>query len=146
MKKMFEPTENFIPIDQRKLSPDAFASSSIRVDTPDGTMYVFVMEDETKVPFKIQVIIGKSGSSVQAWAYGMAELISSMLASKRFTIHDVIVHLSGITTDKYKRLLEGPEVRSGVEGLVIALLKYRDSVFTPAQLDDSYRPPSFGNV
>lgn len=133
--------------------PDNFFSSeTVRVSTPDGTMFVNIMEDERGEPIHIIINVGKAGHSVGAWACAMAELCTVLLKDGKNTISDLIVHLSGITTNKHLRHMNGAVCRSGPEGLVIALLKYRDGKFADTVRktnenvnDDYYRPPRLVN-
>lgn len=125
-----------------------FSSETVRVTTPDGTMFVNIMEDSKGNPVQIQLNVGKAGNSVAAWAFAMATLCTMLLSSGKYSINDLIAHLSGITTNKHLRHMDGVRCSSGPEGLVIALLKYRDGKFAdmlPSIEDDSadryYRPP-----
>jgi len=123
----------------------AYNSSTIRVETPNGTMFVNILENQQGNPFKVIINLGKAGTPVSAWANALAELCSVLL-ERGMSITDLIVHLSGITSERYKASINGPVVRSGPAGLVIALLKYRDSNYAPI-IDDEltdieyYRPP-----
>lgn len=126
---------------------NAFRSETVMVRTPDGTMFTNIMEDKKGNPFQIQINIGKAGHSVSAWSFAMAELCSAYL-QKGGTINELIAMLSGITTNKYLRNIDGAVCRSGPEGLVITLLKYRDGKFADVarsiEINDEnayYRPP-----
>ena len=106
-----------------------FEGESIRVPTPEGTLNVFILENEDGIPFEIQVIIGKSGSSLAAWANSTAALCSMLLQTNSVKINDLINILCGQNGDK-ERLTEHKEiVKSGPDGLALALLKYQNGKF-----------------
>lgn len=100
----------------------------IEVKTPDGTMFVNVLEDENGAPIKVQIIIGKAGTSVAAWAQGTSNLVSSLL-EKGEGINHIISLLSNQTSSKEIRSANGTTVRSAMEGVVSALIDYRRMKF-----------------
>lgn len=119
-----------------KKTPNHYNATSIRVKTPDGTMTVFITEDETGNPFLLNIFLGKAGTSVAAWAAATATLCSALLESRKSGISDLVQMMSGITSARSLRLVDGISVSSGPEGLVLALMKYRDSNFAVAIDDD----------
>jgi len=125
---------------------------NVRVESPDGTMFVTIMENG-EMPFKVLVHIGKSGSSLAAWANCAAEFVGE--AIPRLGLNTVIGKLLGISSDKisYTPDSEGGvvTVKSGPEAIAYALIKYR--LFKHRELllslgvedgddEDSYRGPS----
>lgn len=122
----------------------ALNSVSIRVPTPDGTLFVNIMEDDTGKPVGMLIHIGKTGASVMAWAEGMARACT-MAMQRGAGINDLISEFSSITTDRITMLQEGSVVRSGPEGVAVALMKYRREKFkelkeTLGVRDDNERP------
>jgi len=128
---------------------------NVRVESPDGTMFVTIMENEGMLPFKVLVHIGKSGSSLAAWANCAAEFVSE--AIPRLGFNTVIARLLGITSDKVAFASDAVTdngivtVKSGPEAIAYALIKYR--LFKYRELnknlgldedgdEDNYRGPS----
>lgn len=112
------------------LKEDVFNSINIRVESPDGTMFITVMENEGKMPFKILVNIGKAGTSLSAWATALADFVSEALP--RIGVNAVVALLLNIRSDRVSFIRdtwsnsEGViTVRSGPEALAYALIKYR---------------------
>ena len=42
-------------------------SATVKVQTPDGTMYLIIMENEHGMPSRVDIQIGKSGTNIRAW-------------------------------------------------------------------------------
>jgi len=97
-----------------------FPTLSVRVETPDGTMFVHILEDEKGLPCKVNINIGKAGTNLSAWADASARLVSRLLPN----VHGVIEELTGLTCSRFKRMPHGEMIRSGPEGIAYALLKY----------------------
>ena len=109
---------------------------SIRYLTPDGAAYINIVED---YPGKIRQIffsVGKAGTSVNAWAFSLAEMTT--FALQRESLHEVINKLSNITSERMVRVPNGMHIHSGPEALFLALVKYRQSL--PKQ-KTSWHPP-----
>ena len=98
-----------------------FKTFSVRVETPDGTMFVHILEDEKELPQKVIINVGKAGTNLTAWADAAARLVSKLLPN----VHGVIEELTGLTTARFSRLPKGEIIHSGPEGIAYALLKYR---------------------
>lgn len=128
------------------LDQEVYNTITGKVRTPDGTMFVIVLEDKEGKPCGIHINIGKAGSSLNAWANATAALVTRMLGAG-IGLNDVIKELSEMTSDK--TVLTGENhvpIRSGPDGLCYALMmyrkeKYRDLVSTLEGENDSYRPP-----
>ena len=97
---------------------------SVRVDTPEGPMFIHIATELGKdLPSLILINVAKNGSTVSAWAEAVARLASRLLPY--VGVNGVIEEISGITTDKVKLGLDGSLVRSGPEGIAVALMKHR---------------------
>ena len=113
------------------IKEDVFNSINIRVESPDGTMFITVLENEGNLPFKILVHIGKAGTSLSAWADALAEFVSEALP--RIGVNSVIAMLLNIRSDRVAFIKDtwtrGDDgvivVRSGPEAIAYALIKYR---------------------
>lgn len=109
---------------------DQFNGVTYRVDTPDGLMFVIIMEDAQYKPCGINIHIGKSGTAVSAWANAVAR-VCSLALDHGTSIPELISELSGNNTDKNRRSGE-IYIRSGVAGLAYALIQYlREGVHGP---------------
>lgn len=97
---------------------------AIKVRTPNATLYVVIAEDEHKNPCMIQIHAGKSGSGLAAWAYGLAEMINLHLENDG-SIEDIITKLSNTTSDQVSFTDGKFKIRSDVDGIVYALLRYK---------------------
>ena len=123
-----------------------FSGLTIQVKSPDGTMFVTINEDENGKPIAIWISIGKAGASVAAWAVSMARILTLAL-DKGATISELCVELSGQTTDKVRITGDGEYVRSGPEGVFVALMKYKRDKYdeltkTLGDTDERGRGPS----
>lgn len=108
-------------------SQEKFNSSTIKVETPDGDMFVTIMENDSGRPCRVHVTIGKAGASIAAWSQAIAEMINSLLVGGK-GINDIIVWLSQHTSSKPSRSRDIP-IRSGPDGIVVALMEYRRHKF-----------------
>lgn len=102
--------------------PEVLPSVTIRVKTPDGTMFVNISE-RNHIPYRIDITIGKAGSAIQAWAAAASALLTLAVRSG-LNLHILIEELSNITADKITSGLDGRLIRSGPEGIVSALTIY----------------------
>jgi hypothetical protein len=96
----------------------------MKVDTPEGGMFVNVMEDSNGRPVGIQLIIGKAGHTLSAWAITTSALLTGVL-ERGGSINDIITMLSSQKTEKTKVNKNGITCSSGPEGIYIALLRYK---------------------
>lgn len=95
-----------------------------RVPSPNGEMFVIVIEDEQGKACEFQIHIGKAGSDVAAWASGLAHL-ATMLLEHGGTITEIIVKLSNTSSAKLVYTQDKTPVRSGVDAFVVALHQYQ---------------------
>jgi ribonucleoside-diphosphate reductase alpha chain len=70
-----------------------------RMETPLGTMYVNITEDEKGQPFEVFLNLGKAGGAAMADAEAMGRLISMAMRSG-IPIMDIHRQLRGIASDK----------------------------------------------
>ena len=101
---------------------------SIRVPTPDGTAFVHIIEYAMGKPAHVIVNIGKAGVSVAAWAEAVARLCT-MLLERGVSLNELIDELSAITSERVKIMADNSKIRSGPEGIAVALIKYRHGKF-----------------
>lgn len=116
-------------------------TTSIRVITPDGKLFVHIAEDEHGEPAEVLINIGKTGYSVYAWADALQRLISLHLKNG-IDLRTIVNEISNIHTGKATRS-NGANVWSGPEGLAHALMRYLASKAKRAN-DDDYRPATMG--
>lgn len=105
-----------------------FASVNFAVDTPEGKMFVAVLESDAGDPIAIQISIGKAGLAVNVWAQAVSRLATLALEAGR-SINDIIHELTSLGTDRSRTLPMGEVVRSGPDGLMVALMRYRTSKY-----------------
>jgi ribonucleoside-diphosphate reductase alpha chain len=98
-KALFESESENLQRRTKRSRPNKLRSTSIRKETPLGTMYVHISEDEKGQPFEVFINLGKAGGSAMADAEAMGRLISLALRSG---IPLVSVHkqLRGISSDR----------------------------------------------
>ena len=107
---------------QKRARPDKLRSTSIRKDTPLGTMYVHISEDERGQPFEVFISLGKAGGSAMADAEAMGRLISLALRSG-IPLMEIHQQLRGISSDRAVGL--GPhKVLSVPDAIGIALYEW----------------------
>ena len=83
-------------------------------------VHTFITETD---PITISVTIGKSGSSVAAWAHAISELLNIVIATTG--IDTAISILENITTQHISLNDNGVQVRSTPEAIAFALIEYR---------------------
>ena len=130
------------------VTQDKFDAVTFQIVTPDGNMFITISEDDNGVPNAIWIHIGKAGSAVGAWSNALARLMTLCL-DKGGTINDLIVELSNQTSDKFRMTNDGEAVRSGIEGVWVALMKYKRDRFeqvskTLGDIDERGRGPRLG--
>lgn len=126
------------------MAQEKFDSVTIQVPTPDGMMFVAIMENTDGSPIAVQIHIGKSGAPLAAWSNALSRIMSLAL-DKGATINDLIEELSSQTSDKSRTTTNGESVRSGVEGVFVALMRYkRDKYAALGVHDERVRGPRLG--
>ena len=104
---------------QKRSRPDKLRGTSIRKETPLGTMFVHITEDDRGQPFEVFINLGKAGGSAMADAEAMGRLISLALRSG-IPLMEIHKQLRGISSDRAVGL--GPnKVLSVPDAIGIAL-------------------------
>jgi ribonucleoside-diphosphate reductase alpha chain len=106
----------------KRARPDKLRSTAIRKETPLGTMYVHISEDDRGQPFEVFINLGKAGGSAMADAEAMGRLISLALRSG-IPLMSIHKQLRGISSDRAVGL--GPnKVLSVPDAIGIALYEW----------------------
>jgi len=79
--------------------PDALRGTTYRMDSPLGTMYVNITEDDRGQPFEVFVSLGKAGAPLMADVEAIGRLISLALRAG-VPIRDIRRQLRGISSDR----------------------------------------------
>ncbi|MEP7384780.1 MAG: response regulator SirA, partial [Gemmatimonadota bacterium] len=98
-KTLFEVESENLARRQKRARPDKLRGTTIRKETPLGTMFVNITEDDRGQPFEVFVTLGKAGGSAMADAEAMGRLISLALRSG-IPIMEVHRQLRGISSDR----------------------------------------------
>lgn len=118
-KALFESESENLQRRKKRARPDRLRSMSIRKETPLGTMFVHVSEDDRGQPFDVFINLGKAGGSAMADAEAMGRLISLALRSG-IPLQEVVRQMRGISSDRAVGL--GPsKVLSVPDAIGIAL-------------------------
>ncbi len=118
-KALFESESENLQRRVKRARPDKLRSMSIRKETPLGTMFTHISEDDRGQPFDVFINLGKAGGSAMADAEAMGRLISLALRSG-IPLQAVVRQLRGISSDRAVGL--GPnKVLSVPDAIGIAL-------------------------
>ena len=118
-KALFEAESENLQRRKKRARPDKLRSMSIRKETPLGTMFVHISEDDRGQPFDVFINLGKAGGSAMADAEAMGRLISLALRSG-IPMQEVVRQMRGISSDRAVGL--GPnKVLSAPDAIGIAL-------------------------
>ena len=98
-KQLYEVEAENLQRRQKRSRPDKLRSTAIRKDTPLGTMYVHISEDDRGQPFEIFINLGKAGGSAMADVEAMGRLISLALRSG-ILLTQIHKQLRGISSDR----------------------------------------------
>jgi ribonucleoside-diphosphate reductase alpha chain len=102
--------------------PDALRGTTYRMDSPLGTMYVNITEDDKGQPFEVFVSLGKAGAPLMADVEAIGRLISLALRAG-VPIRDIRRQLRGISSDRVVGL--GPnKVLSVPDAIGIAIERW----------------------
>lgn len=106
-----------------------FNSFNYRVNTPDGTMFINILEDKAGVICGVEITVGKSGGALKVWSHSFARMITMGL-EHGVTLEELCTELSSQNSDKARITGKGINIRSGVDGVYYALMQYRADKFT----------------
>jgi ribonucleoside-diphosphate reductase alpha chain len=98
-KMLFDSETENLQRRQKRSRPDVLKSTAIRKETPLGTMFVHITEDDKGTPFEVFINLGKAGGSAMADAEAMGRLISLALRSG-ISIQQVHRQMRGISSDR----------------------------------------------
>jgi ribonucleoside-diphosphate reductase alpha chain len=126
-KQLFEVEAENLQRRAKRARPDKLRGTTIRKETPLGTMFVNITEDDRGQPFEVFITLGKAGGAAMADAEAMGRLISLSLRSG-IPLMEVHRQLRGISSDRAVGL--GPnKVLSVPDAIGIALEEWwRDKI------------------
>ncbi len=106
----------------KRSRPDLLRGMTRRIDTPLGTMYVTITEDEKGQPFEVFISLGKAGAPLMADVEAIGRLISLALRSG-IPLKEIHRQLRGISSDRVVGL--GPhKVLSVPDAIGIAIERW----------------------
>jgi ribonucleoside-diphosphate reductase alpha chain len=106
----------------KRSRPDLLRGMTRRIDTPLGTMYVTITEDEKGQPFEVFISLGKAGAPLMADVEAIGRLISLGLRSG-IPLKEIHRQLRGISSDRVVGL--GPhKVLSVPDAIGIAIERW----------------------
>jgi ribonucleoside-diphosphate reductase alpha chain len=118
-KQLFEAEAENLQRRAKRSRPDKLRGTTIRKETPLGTMFVNITEDDRGQPFEVFITLGKAGGAAMADAEAMGRLISLALRSG-IPLPSIHRQLRGISSDRAVGL--GPnKVLSVPDAIGIAL-------------------------
>src|SRR3712207_6740297 len=121
-KKLYEVEAENLQRRQKRSRPDVLRGTTYRVETPLGTMFVNITEDDKGQPFEVFITLGKAGGSAMADAEAVGRLISLALRSG-IPLAEIHKQLRGISSDRAVGL--GPnKVLSAPDAIGIALERW----------------------
>ena len=130
---------------QRRLKrsrPDLLRGMTRRIETPLGTAYVTITEDERGQPFEVFISLGKAGAPLMADVEAIGRLISLSLRSG-IPMAEIHRQLRGISSDRVIGL--GPnKVMSVPDAIGIAIEKWMQEKHEGVQQDLLVSPAPAG--
>jgi len=106
----------------KRSRPDLLRGATRRLETPLGTMYVNITEDDKGQPFEVFISLGKAGGALMADVEAIGRLISLALRSG-IPMPEIYRQLRGISSDRVVGL--GPnKVLSVPDAIGIAIEKW----------------------
>jgi ribonucleoside-diphosphate reductase alpha chain len=106
----------------KRSRPDLLKGATRRIETPLGTMYVNITEDDKGQPFEVFISLGKAGGALMADVEAIGRLISLALRSG-IPLREIHRQLRGISSDRAVGL--GPhKVLSVPDAIGIAIEKW----------------------
>ncbi|MBK8004492.1 MAG: vitamin B12-dependent ribonucleotide reductase [Gemmatimonadetes bacterium] len=84
---------------QKRSRPETLRGTTRRIETPLGTLYVTITEDEKGQPFEVFMSLGKAGGAIMADVEAMGRLISLALRSG-IPMKELHRQIRGISSDR----------------------------------------------
>jgi ribonucleoside-diphosphate reductase alpha chain len=107
---------------QKRSRPELLRGATRRLETPLGTLYVTITEDDRGQPFEVFMSLGKAGGALMADVEALGRLISLALRSG-IALNEIYRQLRGISSDRVIGL--GPnKVLSVPDAVGIAIERY----------------------
>ena len=97
--QLFEVEAENLQRRQKRARPDTLRGMTSRMETPLGTMFVNITEDDRGQPFEVFINLGKAGGAAMADVEAIGRLISLALRSG-ISIQAVHRQLRGIASDR----------------------------------------------
>jgi ribonucleoside-diphosphate reductase alpha chain len=112
-KALFEAEAENLQRRAKRSRPDKLRGTTTRYETPLGTMFANITEDDRGQPFEVFINLGKAGGSAMADAEAMGRLISLSLRSG-IPMMEIHRQLRGIASDRVvglgpKKILSVPD-------------------------------------
>jgi ribonucleoside-diphosphate reductase alpha chain len=98
-KTLYEVEAENLQRRAKRARPDKLRSTSMRKETPLGTMFVHISEDDRGQPFDVFINLGKAGGSAMADAEALGRMISLALRSG-IPLMEIRRQLRGISSDR----------------------------------------------
>jgi ribonucleoside-diphosphate reductase alpha chain len=98
-KTLYEVEAENLQRRAKRARPDKLRSTSMRKETPLGTMFVHISEDDRNQPFDVFINLGKAGGSAMADAEALGRMISLALRSG-IPLMEIRRQLRGISSDR----------------------------------------------
>ncbi len=98
-KDLFDVEAENLQRRQKRARPDTLRGTTSRMETPLGTMFVNITEDDRGQPFEVFINLGKAGGAAMADVEAIGRLISLALRSG-ISIQAIHRQLRGIASDR----------------------------------------------
>jgi ribonucleoside-diphosphate reductase alpha chain len=98
-KDLFDAEAENLQRRQKRARPDTLRGTTSRMETPLGTMFVNITEDDRGQPFEVFINLGKAGGAAMADVEAIGRLISLALRSG-ISIQAIHRQLRGIASDR----------------------------------------------
>jgi len=98
-KNLFDAEAENLQRRQKRARPDTLRGTTSRMETPLGTMFVNITEDDRGQPFEVFINLGKAGGAAMADVEAIGRLISLALRSG-ISIQAIHRQLRGIASDR----------------------------------------------
>ena len=107
---------------QKRLRPEVLRSTTRRMETPLGNMYVTITEDDLGQPFEVFMSLGKAGGALMSHVEALGRMMSLALRSG-IPITEIYLQMKGISSDRVIGL--GPnKILSVPDAVGIAIERY----------------------